>query len=888
MKILIISQGPIPLNAGAVVEGGGVRAHALWKGLMGLGFPTVLAVPTWAHNEINTSVLVYEDSQSLCKIASQFDAIIYNFAAGSLVFDLLNSIPVHILRIADVYVPIHVEVSARRNLGALNVEEKNFQEDLLVWNSNLMMSDIFLASSQAQATYYLGILSSLGKISPKTYDQELIYVCPTGSDSTITVKKTAGSESLSILWWGGFYPWFKPEDLKSLAKELSMRESEVVFQIVGAKNPFVENKQFVDTAQMHLKNLSSSPNISIAPWVPFDKREQVFSKSHVVMILSQSGYENGLSWRTRLIDAVDFETPVITNGGDPFSEFLISEGAALRIPSNPTDIASFLINDLTPIKLAEMSEQMKHVKSKISFEECVRPLVRLLRDSTTTHKLITERIPIRKISTSTDEIQEPQKIERRLIRRGYYHYRLFGLSKTIKKVLQKTWSKMWSLIFQLNSHEFFSIRKISTSIDEIQEPQKIKRRLIRRGYHHYRLFGFSRTLKKVVQKTWNKLRSLMHQTRSQELLPTTVSVTGEPSLNLLIIQHQTDKSGAPLVGIEMAKALHITGKRKVTIVSGSPIDHDLELDLRTSGIDLIPRVTHESIKDLLSDSNFMINSSATSEYWILEALDHLERNEEVRGSFFIHENEPNLFLSDAIAVKVGLLSKVRLKVFVPSVGALKKIGEIYGDTIHLSVQNYRVSNVPITQLDRKIHEINVALVGPTGDFRKRHIDVILATAMAIRSNPSAGRKINLKLIGIGDDLIGSEVRRLARELIPVANLEIFGRLPKKQVLQILSLCNTVVSVADNESFGLYLAEAMTGGAVVLRTQISGYEEQVVENVNGYGLVNPIFDLSERLSDLANPEVTSDDQLFRMLESSIQISQKFVNSNYEDVLKHFND
>ena len=355
---------------------------------------------------------------------------------------------------------------------------------------------------------------------------------------------------------------------------------------------------------------------------------------------------------------------------------------------------------------------------------------------------------------------------------------------------------------------------------------------------------------------------------------------------ILLIQHQTDKSGAPLVGIELAIALQAGGKNTVRIVSGTPIESDLVEELRTVGIDLIVRQTHESIKDLLSGANFIINSCATSENWILEALNHLQMNQDVKGSFFIHENEPNLFLSKNVAKKVALLSQNRLKVFVPTAGSFKKISEIYRNEIVLNVQNCKVSTVLIKQPKKKLDVINVAMVGSTGDFRKRQIDVVLATSMAIRLNAPGDRRINLKLIGVGDDLIGSEVRRLARELIPEENLEIFGRMPKSQVLELLSQCNTVVSLADNESFGLYMAEAMTGGAVVLRTRISGFEEQVIENVNGFGLSNPIFDLSKRLSDLANYQITSDKQLLDMLLSSIEISKKFVNSNYEGVLKHF--
>jgi glycosyltransferase involved in cell wall biosynthesis len=823
LKILIVSQGPIPLSSSSVVEGGGVRANALWKGLINLGFSVEIAVPKWASEDSNFPGVFYEDSKSLCQIASKYDVVIYNFAAGSQISEFLRDLPKNILRIADAYVPIHVEVPARRNVNNLNIEERNYLDDLPRWNSNLKASDVFLVSSQEQATYYLGILSSLGRITPKSYDHKLIYICPTGSDSKIQVQKNTPSESLSILWWGGFYPWFKPDDLKLLAQEVLKSADNISFQIVGAENPFIENKQFINTAQIHLKNLKGSPNISFAPWVPFGEREQIFSKANVVMILSQSGYETGLSWRTRLIDAVDFETPVITNGGDPFSEFLISEGAALRIPNDPIEIATFLTNELTPNKLELMALKMKFVKAKISFEECVRPLLPILNDQLLAKKIIQER-----------------------------QSNLDSLDTTVKRENHP-----------LNKKQF-----------------------VRRGYQHYKLYGFSKTLDKIVRKLRAKIASFNRGTTRKNFPDLSVGIPEGLNSKILLIQHQTDKSGAPLVGIELAIALQAGGKNTVRIVSGTPIESDLVEELRTVGIDLIVRQTHESIKDLLSGANFIINSCATSENWILEALNHLQMNQDVKGSFFIHENEPNLFLSKNVAKKVALLSQNRLKVFVPTAGSFKKISEIYRNEIVLNVQNCKVSTVLIKQPKKKLDVINVAMVGSTGDFRKRQIDVVLATSMAIRLNAPGDRRINLKLIGVGDDLIGSEVRRLARELIPEENLEIFGRMPKSQVLELLSQCNTVVSLADNESFGLYMAEAMTGGAVVLRTRISGFEEQVIENVNGFGLSNPIFDLSKRLSDLANYQITSDKQLLDMLLSSIEISKKFVNSNYEGVLKHF--
>jgi glycosyltransferase involved in cell wall biosynthesis len=822
LKILIISQGTIPLNTSSVVEGGGVRANALWKGLIDLGFSADITVPKWAAEEASYSGLCYEDSSGLLRTASEYDAVIYNFAAGSQISEFLKVLPKNILRIADAYVPIHVEVPARRNIKSLNIEERNYQNDLLTWNSNLRVSDVFLVSSPEQATYYLGLLSSLGRITPRSYDHQLIYICPTGSDNRIRVQEKAATESVSILWWGGFYPWFKSEDLKSLSEEVLKSTDKISFEIVGAENPFVENKQFINNAQLQLKNLSNSPNISIGPWVPFGEREKIFNKNQAVMILSQSGLENKLSWRTRLIDAVDFETPVITNGGDPFSEYLISEGAALRIPNNPIEMAAFLISELTPSKLDQMTIQMKYVKEKISYKECVKPLLQILSDPQLVNEIIHER---------------------------QLNLENFGASATTPNQ-------------QINGRQF-----------------------VRRAYQFYKLYGFFRTINKIVEKTKLKLKAIGPRSAYKDIQDSSKEVHEDLNSKILFIQHQTDKSGAPLVGIEMAVALHLRGKNIVSIVSGPPIDSDLADELRSIGIKLIQRQNHETIKDLLSGSNFIINSSATSENWILEALNHLELNKDVKGSFFIHENEPNLFLSKSIAKRVASLSQDRLKVFVPSVGAFNKINEIY-ENIVLNIQNYKVSTVPLKQPKKKLDAINVGMIGATGDFRKRQIDVIIAASMAIHSNAPGNRPINLKLIGVGDDLIGSEVRRLAKELVPEENLEIFGRMPKSHVLELLSQCNTVVSLADNESFGLYLAEAMTGGAVVLRTRISGFEEQVIENVNGFGLSNPIYDLSKRLSELASYQETSDENLYNMLLSSMEIAQKFVDSNYKAVLSHF--
>jgi glycosyltransferase involved in cell wall biosynthesis len=858
LKTLIISQGPIPLNDSSVVEGGGVRVNAIWKGLLALGIPASVAVPMWAQSESDDSVYLYEDVQSLCDLASGFDAIIYNYAAGSQITELLNNLPSSILRIADSYVPIHIEVAARRNTHELEREQKDFERDLNFWNSNLMQSDIYLVTSESQEKYYMGVLSSLGRISPSNYNKQLLFLCPTGSDADIVVQKKTVPDSLTILWWGGFYPWFKPEDLKDIAEALLRTKQNVSFKIIGPKNPFVENRQFIELAQTQIQSLSEVKNISIHPWVPFGERKQIFENCQIMVTLSQPGHESSLSWRTRLVDAVDFETPVITNGGDPFSEYLISQGAASRIPSNPKDIVDYLRNELTPLIIRQMSERMKIVKSQLSFQECSKPIFRILENQSLAAEYTQDRLDLREPNDNLEITIPSGTHSRGRLGRGYGYLKLHGFSQTARRIIQKIKSKA-------------RIAPLSQ---------------IGRGYGYLKLHGFSQTARRIIQKIKSKARiAPLSQTREKGKQGIEPNARGTFS-KFLLIQHQTDKSGAPLVGIEIASALKESQKWDVTVLSGTPVEDDLLINLNDSGIKLVSRQPHESIEDLLEGSSFVLNSSAVPHLWISESLRHLQTNEESLGAFYIHENEPETFLSEEIARHISVLSKDRLKVFVPSLGTSKRLAEKYSDSILHSIQNYRVAQVPKVALRRKLKDIKVALVGPTGDFRKRHLDVILATSMAIKSSQPHFREISLVLIGVGDDPIGLEVGRLAKELVPDSLISIFGRVPHRQVLEILSECNTVVSVADNESFGIYMAEAMTGGAVTLRTRISGYEEQVIENVNGYGLSDPIFHLTEKLLDLANPSTTTDEALLQMLESSVSVSRSFVNSRYENILEQF--
>ena len=182
----------------------------------------------------------------------------------------------------------------------------------------------------------------------------------------------------------------------------------------------------------------------------------------------------------------------------------------------------------------------------------------------------------------------------------------------------------------------------------------------------------------------------------------------------------------------------------------------------------------------------------------------------------------------------------------------------------------------------KTEAIDIVLVGPTNDFRKRQLDVLISVHKAqikVLDSKGTHRPIRVKFIGIGNDPTGNELKRLAEQLLMPSSYEIFGRLEKKKTLELISESNVVVSLSSNESFGLYIAEAMTTGAIVLRTNVSGHKEMLKDSINGFTLDGTIEDLAEKLLYISDTTKFSNEMFDQFMENSITIVEPYTEVNY---------
>ena len=104
-------------------------------------------------------------------------------------------------------------------------------------------------------------------------------------------------------------------------------------------------------------------------------------------------------------------------------------------------------------------------------------------------------------------------------------------------------------------------------------------------------------------------------------------------------------------------------------------------------------------------------------------------------------------------------------------------------------------------------------------------------------------------------------------------------------MEISAKCNAVICCSLNETFGLYIAEGMLMGHVVLRNNSAGQAEQLQEGVNGYAIDHTdVVQFAGVLEKLLNKKTSSDKQLYEMGVHSKDIINKYGSNSYIDQIE----
>ena len=396
-RVLIIGLGNVPFDGDQIVEGGGLRTWGLANALSSKRFEVRLLIPSsylTSEMQVNEflTIIPFDSATELIVEVKRASVVIY--PAGEIHFSNLcvknrNSLTI---LIADAYVPIHVEVASRQFHDKMQSEEIDFNSMSPYWLSAVTSADIVLCASREQQAYYLGIFSATGHLSPSSYAHIRIVVVPFGyfpkpgkAVEDLIQNKLQEISPLTILWYGGFYPWFDTSKFSDVLSKLDSLISgsnnlDYQVQIIGAVNPFIEDENFKSHSKKQIENLEQNKRVSFSPWLPFSERYKAFQDIDVVICLTSEGYENTLAWRTRYLDFIEYSVPLLTNSSDPLATRIINNHCGWQFTSTNSDELALKLRDfiLDQTNLINAKKNYQVLQRELTWDASVSPLVDLL------------------------------------------------------------------------------------------------------------------------------------------------------------------------------------------------------------------------------------------------------------------------------------------------------------------------------------------------------------------------------------------------------------------------------------------------------------------------------------------------------------------------------
>lgn len=394
-RCIIFSYGPVPSPEQNKVEGGGLRCWGLAKGLRAQDKELDITIAYHESYKKDDSPTSFEtinittwSEGSISDLVLDHDSVIVSYCMGDLSVKVAKAVRANQQLILDCYVPIYVEISARGSKDLEN-EYMAFRSEIHRWSKVLKRGDLYLCANENQKRYYQGVLSALGRINPATYDDNLLLIAPYGiykekpkvktRPITTILKDKKEDGYKKILWFGAVYPWF---DLRTLVDAVrKINESlPVKLIIVGAKNPFNAHPDFIERHNELIEYVDSNEenkkNIIFQDWIEFDNRADWYLDSDLVILINKIGEENELAWRTRLVDYMWADLPILTNGGDPLGEELIDAGAASRLENLSAEGLAMSISNVLdePKNLDTLKHNLSKVRKKYYWEEVTSEL----------------------------------------------------------------------------------------------------------------------------------------------------------------------------------------------------------------------------------------------------------------------------------------------------------------------------------------------------------------------------------------------------------------------------------------------------------------------------------------------------------------------------------
>lgn len=299
--------------------------------------------------------------------------------------------------ILDAYDPMpleNLEVFKAHPMAMRNIRNEQITSSFL---SSFQLADAVICANDSQKDLWMGLLLSLKKIIPSTYDfdqnlKHLIDIVPFGLSNTPPVKTEAKSmrklfglkpDDKVLLWGGGIWNWFDPLSLIEAVHKLSLIRDDIKLVFMGLKHPNegIPEMEMARSAVGHAKKygLMDKHIFFNFGWVPYEERVNFLLEADIGVSTHFQHLETRYAFRTRILDYLWAGLPILCSRGDSFAELVDKHDLGRTVPVENSQAIVGAILDLMQKDIREKCKaNIERIKPEFYWDQVAEPIFHMI------------------------------------------------------------------------------------------------------------------------------------------------------------------------------------------------------------------------------------------------------------------------------------------------------------------------------------------------------------------------------------------------------------------------------------------------------------------------------------------------------------------------------
>jgi SAM-dependent methyltransferase len=290
--------------------------------------------------------------------------------------------------VVDMITPMHIE-----NLERTEEDYDNAHRAL---SSALRRGNFFVCGNERQRLHWLGMLAGLGRLpfaarAENPALRRLIDLVPFGIPDQPPVKSRPvlkgvragiGREDFVLTWFGGIWDWLDPQPIVRAVAAAWKQEPRVKLFFSAYRRPdgiIPDMARRVRDLAAELGLLDRCVFFNDYP-VPFDERGDYLLETDAGILCQANNLETQMSARTRVLDYLWANCPLLINDGDEWAQTIRQHGLGLVLDDNCVELWTEAILRLCRDSEGKvrMQDNIARLKVQLRWTSCVEPLVQFV------------------------------------------------------------------------------------------------------------------------------------------------------------------------------------------------------------------------------------------------------------------------------------------------------------------------------------------------------------------------------------------------------------------------------------------------------------------------------------------------------------------------------